>query len=169
MDASREPEARILCLGNDLLADDAVGLEVARKLEVATPSPVEVVRSMESGLHLLDYLLGVPQVVVVDAIETGTVPPGTVLTFEIDGVDPAPGVSPHALGLFDAVRIARELELPVADRLDVVAVEIADTRTMGAGIHPDVAGAIPEMVERAQRLLSREPSERQRRGQPCTS
>jgi hydrogenase maturation protease len=162
MDASREPEARILCLGNDLLADDAVGLEVARRLEAAVPSSVEVVRSMESGLHLLDYFLGVPQVVVVDAIETGTVPPGTVLEFDLEDVDPAPGSSPHTLGLFDAHRIARELDLPVAERLDVICVEIADTRTMGADLHPAVAGAIPEMIERVQDLLAKG-------GRPCTN
>ena len=46
---------RILCLGNELLADDAFGLVAAEELRRRFPQ-LDVVFTTDSGFHLIDYL-----------------------------------------------------------------------------------------------------------------
>ena len=49
------PPIRILCLGNELLADDAFGLAAAEELRRRFPQ-MDVVFTTDSGFHLIDYL-----------------------------------------------------------------------------------------------------------------
>src|SRR5690348_8569138 len=90
---------RLLGLGNEILADDAFGIYVAREVGRRHGASIDVVKSTEAGFSLLDFLLGVTHLFVVDAVITGNAAPGTV--FEYDGmcVSPAPGQSPHFVGL----------------------------------------------------------------------
>ncbi len=155
MDGSTNTEfsARLLCLGNDILADDALGIRVADGLRGRMPVTVDVVSSMESGLRLIDHLVGVPRVVVVDTVQTGTVPPGSITTLSEKDFGVVPGRSAHYIGLFDALALARHLGLPVADELLIVAVEAADCRTIGGEMHPAVASAIPEVIRRVEEMV----------------
>ena len=70
---------RVIGLGNDLLGDDAFGLIVARQVRERSAGRVPVVVTIESGLRLLDYLEGAEHAVVVDAVQTGSAPPGTAI------------------------------------------------------------------------------------------
>jgi len=46
---------RVLCLGNELLADDAFGFIAAERIKRSFPQ-LDVVSSSDSGFHLMDYL-----------------------------------------------------------------------------------------------------------------
>src|ERR1035438_922772 len=71
-----ESSIRLLGLGNDILADDALGILVARQAEARFGGQVDVVSSSQAGFHVMDQLLGVSRLVVVDSIQTGTAKPG---------------------------------------------------------------------------------------------
>jgi hydrogenase maturation protease len=156
MAASTESDfrARLLCLGNDILADDAMGILVAEKLRARLPKTVDVVSSMESGLRLLDHLVGVPRVVVIDTVQTGNAPPGTVYTLREGDIEYTPGSSAHYIGLFETLALGRGLDLPVARELVIIAVEASDCRTIGGGLTPEVEKAIPEVVRLAEELVN---------------
>lgn len=133
----------VLCLGNALRRDDAVALHVAEVLE-ATPAPgVAVRRSAKSGLYLLDDMEGFDRVVVVDAVRTAANAPGTVLSFAMEDLRAPEGPSPHAIGLPSALARARAAGAPVPTRIRVVAVEVEDMETIGEGLTPAVAAAVP--------------------------
>jgi hydrogenase maturation protease len=102
--------------------------------------------------------VGAGRLLVVDTIITGSAKPGTVYVFTSDEVDAAPGGSPHFLGLFEVLEVARRLDLRVPERTTIIAVEAADCTTVGGRIHPDVVAAIPEVVERAGQILGMEPA-----------
>lgn len=141
---------RFLCLGNDLLADDAFGLVVGRELRRVATDNTDVVESSESGFRLIDYLTGASRVVVIDTVQTGTAEPGTVFTFELDDLCATPGGSPHYVGLSETLALGRLLNLPVADELIVVAVEAADCVSVGGDMHKDVRAAIPRVLKMAE-------------------
>lgn len=145
-DRADAPAARVVCLGNDLLADDAFGCRIVDRLRRAVPPDVEVTFTAESGLDLLEYLTDAPLVVVVDTVQTGSAPPGTVHVLEADDLEVVPGPSPHYVGLFEALALGRALSLPVTTRLIVVAVEAFDCRTVGGEMHPAVADAVPVVL-----------------------
>jgi hydrogenase maturation protease len=145
--------ARLLCLGNDVLADDALGIRVAETLRAKMPDTIDVVPCMESGIRLIDHLIGVPRVVVIDTVQTGRVPPGTIMTVREEDVEYTPGTSAHYIGLFEALELGRRLELPVARDVLIIAVEAADCRTLGGAMNPAVERAIPEVIARVEEAL----------------
>ena len=149
---------RLLGLGNEILADDAFGILVAREVARRFPGVIEVVQSSSAGYDLMDHLLGARRLLVVDTIVTGRARPGAISVFTADRVQPAaPGGSPHFLGLFEVLAVGRKLHLDVPREIIVIAVEASDCITVGGPIHPDVQSAIPEVVELVGRFLANGP------------
>jgi len=147
------PAVRLLGLGNQLLADDAFGILAARAVERRLGRAIEVAVSSEAGFNLLDHLLGVETLLVVDTIQTGQAPPGTIHVFDETGMRAAPGTSPHRIGIFEVLAAARELGLDAPTQVTILAVEAADCTRVGGPVHPDVLAAIPAAVDWVARFL----------------
>jgi hydrogenase maturation protease len=145
---------RLLGLGNEILADDAFGILVAKEVARRFQGQIEVVHSSSAGYDLMDHLLGASRLLVVDTIVTGRAKPGAISVFTADRVQPAPGGSPHFLGLFEVLAVGRKLHLDVPKEIIVIAVEALDCITVGGPIHHDVQSAIPEVVELVGRFLA---------------
>jgi hydrogenase maturation protease len=128
-------------LGNELLADDAFGQVVAEELRRRFPH-LDVVFTTDSGFHLIDYLSDVSRLIVVDTILSGAVPPGTLHVLSTSDIKSLPGPSPHYVGLFETLQLARELLLNVPDDVVILAVEAADCLTLGGAMHPAVKSAV---------------------------
>lgn len=142
---------RVLCLGNELLADDALGPAVAARFERFRGD--SVVYTSATGVALLDDVLNVSDLLVVDSIQTGTAKPGTVHIFLEEDLQAAPGPSSHYVGLFETLALGRRLHLSVPKQVVIVAVEAADTSTIGAAMHPAVRAAVPSVVNLVRRFL----------------
>ena len=142
--------ARILCLGNDLLADDALGRAAAEHLAGSAGPHLEVVYAAGTGFALLDHLVDAPPLLVlIDAIHTGLAQPGTIHEFAAADLAAPAGPSPHYVGVLETLQLARALALGAPDRVSILAVETADESTIGGAMHPLVAAAIPEVCARA--------------------
>jgi len=145
---------RVLCLGNDSLADDALGPEVARQLQQYGAPDVEIVDTPASGLSLLEHMLDAEHLVVVDTIQTAGGSVGTVRQFHDRDMRTPQGGSPHYVGIFEALKMARQLGLPVADDVLIVAVEAADCLTFGGAMCEAVRAAIPEVVRKVAAAIA---------------
>jgi len=152
-----EPSVRVLGLGNEILADDALGILVAREVKRRFGGAAEVVESSDAGFNLLDQLLDASRLVVVDTILTGASRPGTIHVYLGDRLAPTTGLSPHFIGLFEVLAVARELELRTPREVTIVAVEAADCFTVGGDMQADVAAAIPVVVDWIGRYLENAP------------
>jgi len=141
---------RILCLSNDLLADDAFGWAVAEELRQL---PAEVVCASEAGFDLLDYILNVSSLAVVDTILTGTADPGTVYVLGDEDLRVTSGSSPHYTGLMEVLQLGERLALPIPEKVVIIAVEAADCLTVGGAMHPAVRDAVPRVVNLIRRLV----------------
>jgi hydrogenase maturation protease len=145
----------VLCLGNPLRRDDAVALHVARALEAAPPPGATVKVSARAGLYLLDEMEGFEAVVVVDAIQTGGHPPGTVHALPLESLHSPAGPSPHAVGLPSALALARASGAPVPGRIELVLVEVEVLDQVGEGLTPKVAAAVGPAVEAVRAACGR--------------
>ena len=145
---------RVLCLGNDLIADDSVGGLVAEHVREFAPPDVEVVSTPETGFHLLDYVIGAQRLIVVDTVVTGTPQPGTLHIFHGDELKSVQGGSPHYIGLFETLALAKLLALPVAEEVVILAIEAADCSTVGGEMHPGVRAVIPGVVAMIRKSMS---------------
>jgi hydrogenase maturation protease len=145
----------LLGLGNDILSDDAIGLEVARALrgEFAHDPRIEVRETSEMGLALLDFLTARRAALLVDAIQTGTVPPGTLLEPDPADWEARGGCNPHLLGVAATLALGRRCGLPMPERVKILAIEAADPFTLGTALTPALRAALPAAVGRARRLL----------------
>ena len=146
---------RLLGLGNEILADDAFGILVAREVDRLGPGRIEVVCSSSAGFNLLDDLLGASHLVIVDTIMTGAANPGTIHVFRAHHVSHASGIAPHFLGIFEVLALGRRLHLDVPLEAIVIAVEALDCTTVGGMMHPDVRAAIAETVNLVQQFVAK--------------
>jgi hydrogenase maturation protease len=149
---------RVLCLGNELLADDAFGLAVAEALWRRFPQ-MDVVFTSDSGFHLIDYLADIQLLVVVDSIQTGNVPPGTLYLLRSSDMKSVYGPSPHYVGLLETLQLAKELLLNVPKDVIILAVEVADCLTLGGKMHDAVSSAVGLAADLVAEIMhNREPA-----------
>ncbi|MCS6965099.1 MAG: hydrogenase maturation protease [Thermoflexus sp.] len=142
----------ILGLGNDLLSDDGVGLLAVRALreELGEIGEVELVESPLSGLALLDLLIGYDRVILIDAVQTGQAPPGTIWRWRVEELGSVRAPSPHYAGLPEMLAVARALQIPFPERIEIYAMEVADPLTIGGDLTPAVREALPELVRQVR-------------------
>jgi hydrogenase maturation protease len=141
------PRGRVVVIGcgNEHRGDDGAGLAVARALPAV--AGVEVRAHAGEGLDLLTIWEGAGSAVVIDAMRSGAVAPGTLVRFDAAAA-PLPAAlaraAGHAVGLAEAVELARALaRLPA--RLVVFGVE-GERFGLGEGLGPAVARSIPVAV-----------------------
>ena len=156
----------VLGLGNPLLGDDGVGWriaeECARRMEdPAAPSsrmpPVEVDYFARGGLSLMERLIGYDRVIVIDAIDTGSQPVGTVQCFRLEELrDPNVGhlASAHDATLQTALGMGRALGASLPETVRVVAVEARNVYDFSEQLSPAVATAVPRAVEIVIEMLT---------------
>jgi|GEM_PF-360551 len=146
---------RVLGLGNELLGDDAVGIEAARRIQQELTDQVDVAETGVYGLALLDVILGCRQLIIIDAIKTGRVPVGSVIELDPRCFDRVPAPSPHYSGLPEMRALAETLQLDYPEWVVVLAVEISDGVGFGEPMHPAVVKAIDQVVRRVRQQLTR--------------
>jgi hydrogenase maturation protease len=144
-DAERKLLA-LIGIGNQFRRDDGAGLEVARRLRLAKPRGVTVMEQGGEPGSLLEAWAGATEALVIDGVSSGS-EPGTLHRFEATD-QPLPaqffGPSTHALGIAEAVELARELDrLP--GRLAVYGIE-GESFEAGEGLTPTVQAAVEQLV-----------------------
>lgn len=130
----------VIGLGNPFRSDDAAGLAVARRVH-NIPAHERTAGSYE----LMDLWEGADDVVIVDGMQSGA-PAGTVSVFDADreSLPPEAFTSTHAVGLRDAVELARTLgRLP--RHLTVYGIEVSNVRP-GFQMSPAVQKAVAAVV-----------------------
>lgn len=154
----------VLGLGNDILTDDAVGLNLVRALrdEFAGNETIDFCETQEMGLALLDFIVGYREVVIVDSIQTGNVPPGTVHELDADGLKTLTGRTPHFLGVGETLALGNKLGLPMPEQVTIFALEVADPFTLSTKMTPALEQAFPQalcrIAETLRRKLAGDPS-----------
>jgi hydrogenase maturation protease len=145
----------ILGLGNDILTDDAVGLNVVRQLreELAGDDRVDVRETMEMGLALLDFIVGYRAVLIVDSIQTGQSPAGTIHEVDAAGLKQLTGRTPHFLGVGETLALGRHLGLAMPQEVGILAVEVEDPFTLGTEMTPALQQALPAVLMRTRQML----------------
>ncbi len=147
---ARRPSSEVtlvIGLGNPLRGDDAVGVRIIEELEkLELPDGVMVVEGGMAGLGLIGLMEGYQRVIVVDAADMGH-PPGRVVKFtpsEVQLKTTESALSPHEIGLWEALALAKTLEVTPAE---VVIIGIQPSRLgEGAELSPEVERAIPQAV-----------------------
>jgi len=139
-------KALVLGLGNELLADDGIGLLVVRKLKDQYTGQAEIVECTVSGLALLEYFIGFEKAIIVDSVQTGRRPAGSIFELAPSDLGEVIAPSPHYTGLPEMIALARELKLEFPREIKIFAMEIADPYTIGGGLTEHVRNSMEGMI-----------------------
>ena len=136
---------KIIGLGNEFRHDDAVGLIAARRIRELGVAAEE--RNGEA-VSLIESWEGADGVILIDSIVSGAAP-GRLHCLDVSATSLDASLfrsSTHALGLADAIELARALgALP--PRVLVFGVEAGDV-SPGIGLSTEVESTLPELVAR---------------------
>ncbi|MBI5382864.1 MAG: hydrogenase maturation protease [Opitutae bacterium] len=144
------PPVLVLGLGNDILSDDAIGLQIVTEVrrQLADAPSIEVKATTEMGLALLDEIVDRECLVLVDSVQTGKFPPGHIHELGAEELRTVFTTSPHFLGVGETLRLAAQLGLAAPRHIRIFAVEVADPHTLSTQLTPAVAGALAPAVAR---------------------
>jgi len=157
----------IVGLGNPILCDDGVGWLIAARVRQAlseqtkhgSPPAVSSIDVMEvsvGGLSLAEMLVGYERAIIVDAIMTGKMAPGSVCRLRVRDL---PGTlntaSAHDTNLVTALQALRRhgAVLPPDELIDVVAIEVKDVWTFSETCTPEVLAAVDKAVTLVLELI----------------
>jgi hydrogenase maturation protease len=148
-------KALILGMGNPILSDDGVGLHIARTLE-GRFAGTDVRTSALIGLGLLDIVAGYDQVFVIDAIQDGRHPPGTVVKLAA-GEGALHLFSSHGMHFFEILQLGKDVGIAVPEVAGVYGVAIGPDCPFGGGLSPLLArrqaGIVRQIAEDVGRGL----------------
>jgi hydrogenase maturation protease len=152
----------IIGLGNPILGDDGVGWVVASEVEDRLRKgdhSIEVDRLSLGGLSLMERLVGYRHVILIDSLNTGQRPQGSVVTFTLeDLVDLTHGhaSSAHDVSLKTALEMGRKLNviLPADKDVNVVAIEAQHVYDFKEELSPVIASAVLVAVQEVFELLN---------------
>ena len=147
----------VLGLGNPIVSDDAVGIRVAAVLRerLAGHADIEVDEDYWGGLKLMERLIGYRRAVVIDAIQTGEAPAGTIRRLRVGDMPTQRSASAHDVNLPTALEIGRRAGqvLPRDEDIHLVGIEAADILNFGERLTPAVEAAVPQAVALVLEIL----------------
>jgi hydrogenase maturation protease len=140
----------VVCIGNELVADDAVGHEIFSRLQALDlPEGTRLEYAGVGGIALLDSLTGRERtMIVVDAVQFGA-PAGTIHCLpweEVPSCDNS-AISAHGIGLKETINVGKLLypeRLP--DKITLVGIEGRCFNQMKEFMTPATAQAIDKAV-----------------------
>lgn len=149
-------EALVVCIGNDLVADDGVGHAVFGELQRRIlPENVSLKLLGLGGMALLHEFAGEKILIVVDAVQFGVIP-GTVHLLEWDDLPEAGShVSCHGIGIREAIEVSRKLYPEnTPENVYLVGIEGQCFDQLGEGLTAAVAASVSLAADKVLELVS---------------
>jgi hydrogenase maturation protease len=146
----------IIGLGNPLLADDSVGIKVARILreKFQGNDSVEVTEVYAGGMRLLDVMIGYEYAIIIDALVTKENKPGRIHRLTPSDITTTWNMMTlHDLDLPTAMEMGKMLDYNVPAKVDIWGIEGKDLETFSEELTPEVAAAVPTVVEEITKNL----------------
>ena len=152
----------IVGLGNPILGDDGVGWRIVERLNAELSDPafktpgVDMECLAVGGLSLMEHLIGYDRVILVDALNTGQNPQGSVFTFPLEDL-PNRAIghlsSAHDTTIQNAIQVGRSMGAHLPQEITIVAVEAVNVYEFSEELTPPVAAAVDVAVQKVLELL----------------
>jgi len=146
----------VLGFGSDALSDDGLPVRLVQDLRtVLNPINYEFNSSPVGGLELLELLKGYKKAVLIDTQLTGRRKPGTISYFTPDNFEETFHLSSqHDLSFHDTLRLAKQMDIPVPDDIQIIAIEIYENKKLSFEFSEDINRAYPQIIKILSKFLS---------------
>jgi len=143
----------ILGIGNYLMGDEGIGVQIANRLleDDSLPDEVDVLDGGTGGFHLLEYFEQYPNVILIDATLDGNAP-GTIRLIKPKFAKDFPqAMSTHDIGLKDMVSALQLMgKMPV---IDLFVVSIETIQQQGIELTPAIENVTPIIIDKVKALM----------------
>jgi len=146
----------VIGIGNPVLCDDSVGLQVVRRLQTELPESgsLSFTELYAGGIRLMEAMVGFDAAVLVDAVQTENGKAGSIYALDLAEVAQTRNIcSTHDGSLAVALDLGRITGLEVPPQISIWAVEAADVETFSETMTAPVAAAVPRVVDRIKTQL----------------
>ena len=145
----------ILALGNPILSDDGVAYEVVDRLaerlrssDVERDGNCDIIKSSAATMDIIPKLAGYERLIVIDAVQLGSAPPGTVHRFGLDKLaQTVRQSSPHDINFATAFQMAKEWGYDIPDDIRIYGIEVKELTKFSEGCTPEVTEKLDEITE----------------------
>ncbi len=144
----------VLGLGNTLNSDEGLGVHAVKALEkqLAPQSRVEFLDGGVLGLNLLPIVEECSHLLLLDAVSAGQ-PDGTVVELRKEQIPLYAGIkmSQHQVTFQEVLGLAN-MRGKLPEHLHLIGIQ-PHSLEIGLDLSPDIAAAMPQVLERATRVL----------------
>jgi hydrogenase maturation protease len=139
----------VLGIGNPILQDDGVGIQVAQQVrQIVHDSNVVIDTAFTGGLNLLDHLKGYEKVILIDAVHNTIGKPGTVERFLLSESTVVHSGNPHDVSLSEALLLAKKLgEKQLPKEIIIVGIVVNSRLEFGECLSDEIQQVIPQAVQ----------------------
>ena len=131
------------------MSDDGLSVHVLERLQAddQVPENIEMIDGGTCGLDLLQYLEGVSNLIIIDAIKTRNGIPGTIIRLDGDKIPAylSLKISPHDIGLPDLLATAKLRDL-YPESIVVLGIQPASL-DLGVTLSPQVAAQLDALID----------------------
>lgn len=146
----------ILGVGNYILSDDGLSVHVLERLQAdhSIPEDIQMIDGGTCGLDLLQYLEGVSNLIIIDAIKTRNGTPGSIIRLDGDQIPAylSLKISPHDIGLPDLLATAKLRDL-YPEKIVVFGIQPASLE-LGVELSPEVAAKVEDLIQLIQKEVT---------------
>ncbi len=139
----------ILGLGNSILSDDRIGLDVAQLVyNGLNNNDCDLITSQLTGTNILDFICGYKTLILIDAIKTGNGNDGDVYQLSLHDIPKQKqSNSPHNVGLYWTIKMGEKLGMEVPEEIRIYAIEVNDPFSFGEELTDTMKNLLPKIVE----------------------
>jgi len=157
--AGSMPRSVVIGVGNPVLTDDGAGIRAAELLRrvIEPGEPVDVIDVWAGGLRLMEAMVGYERAVVIDAMVSGRVEPGTVVELEVADLPATRNLNClHDTNLPVALELGREAGVQLPATIRIFGIEALDVSTFSERLTEPVEAGLPGLMGRVMDALRRD-------------
>lgn len=150
--------ALIIGLGNDIICDDRIGLDLSKK--IAEQFSLTLSDEHAINIGVLGEIAGYEKLIIVDSIKTGNDSVGTVKLLTLEDIENYTGAySTHQISLSDLFKVGEKMDFDMPKELYIISVEIKDNETITEDYSPEIESLYDSVLSEIldimnQRVLS---------------
>jgi hydrogenase maturation protease len=152
----------IVGLGNPILGDDGIGWRIAEEVEKQLILDPKLAKDIDveclalGGLSLMEHLVGYQRAILIDAMNIGIGPQGSIHCFALDELPDYAGghlTSTHDTSLPTALSMGSSMGALLPDEITIIGIESANVYDFSEELTPPVAEALPTAVKTVLDLI----------------
>jgi hydrogenase maturation protease len=150
----------LIGLGNPIVGDDAIGIKVVEYIRDtrSLPEYVEIIEDVSlAGIGLVEIFRGYEKIILVDSIQTGKYPKGTVVHLQADDFASALHISDyHNMDFFTALEFCNQMYDDIPKDIEILGIEIFNVLEFSDELTPEIQIRFDEIVNEVYKYILQE-------------